>query len=94
MKKYLLTAFVGAAMAIPSAGMAAPGDTIGDPTGYDNRGQCQSELMRLRNQGRADDSAGSDGARYTNKEYNEKTRANFVCEQRGSRFFIVQIDDQ
>ena len=94
MKKMMLAAVVGGSMLVPSMGFAQIGRTRGDPNGYSNRGQCQSALMQLRNEGRADDTAGSDGARYTNKEYNQKTRANFVCEERNGRYFIVQVDDQ
>ncbi len=94
MKKYILTAMIGGAMLLPSIASAQIGSTRGDPNGYDNRGQCQSALMQLRNEGRKDTTAGSDGARYTNQEYNSKTKANFVCEERNGRFFIVQVDDQ
>ena len=90
MKKLVLAALVGSSLALPAATFAA----IGDPAGYKNYGQCQSALMQLRNEGRADDTAGTDGARYTNKEYNEKTRANFECQKQGDRYFIVQVDSQ
>ena len=91
MKKYLLAAAVGGAMMLPGAGVAQIGSTIGDPDGYDNRGQCQSALMKMRNQDRPNNSSG-----YTNKEYNQKTKANFVCQKDpdDGRFYIVQVDDQ
>ena len=91
MKKIVMAALVGSAMALPSATFAT---TIGDPGGYKNYGQCQSALMQLRNEGRADETPGSDGARYTNQEYNQKTRANFECQKQGDRYYIVQVDSQ
>jgi hypothetical protein len=89
MKKYLLAALVGGSLAVPTAVQA-----VGDPNGYANAGQCQSALMRLRNEGRKDTTAGSDGARYTNQEYNSKTKANFECQERNGRYYIVQVDSQ
>ena len=89
MKKYLLAALVGGSLAVPTAVYA-----VGDANGYSNAGQCQSALMRLRNEGRKNTTAGSDGARYTNQEYNSKTKANFECQERNGRYFIVQVDSQ
>jgi hypothetical protein len=90
MKKYLLPALVAGAMTLPSVGFAqsqyAP---VGDPDGYSNRGQCQSALMRARNEDRVDNQYG-----YTNQEYNSKTRANFECQRIGERYYIVQVDSQ
>ena len=90
MKKFLLAALVGGSMAVPTAAVYA----VGDSNGYANAGQCQSALMRLRNEGRKDTTAGTDGARYTNQEYNSKTKANFECQQRNGRYYIVQVDSQ
>lgn len=90
MKKMMLAALVAGSMALPT-GLYAQA-SIGDENGYSNFGQCQSDLMRLRNDGRKDTTAGSDGARYTNQEYNSKTKSNFECQEHNGRFYIVQIN--
>ena len=92
MKKYMLAALVGGSLALPGAVFAQ--GSIGEPGGYSNYGQCQSALAQLRNEGRKDETPGSDGARYTNQEYNQKTRANFQCQKHGARYYIVQVDSQ
>ena len=79
MKKFLMTALVAGAMAIPSVSFAQQGSPLpdsiipGNSEGFESRGKCESALARQRNEDRKGQSA------LSNKEYNRQTRDNVSC---------------
>jgi hypothetical protein len=89
MKKFLMTALVAGALAIPSAGFTQGtpvGDDIvpGNSAGFQSRGQCESALARQRNEDRRNQSE------LSNKDYNRLTRENVSCAKtQGGLFRVV-----
>jgi hypothetical protein len=91
MKKFLISALVAGALAIPSVTLAqgAPlPDSIipGNSAGFESRGKCESALARQRNTDRKNQDA------LSNKEYNRQTRDNVSCVESDDGMFRVVFD--
>ena len=85
MKKILIAAMVTAAFALPT-GLQA--QSVGEQTQwgeFNNRGQCQAELMRLRNEFRHSEA----NTTFSSSELNAYNHEHFSCERKDNGKYAI-----
>ena len=79
MKKLAIAAILAGTAAAPAF---AGHEAFPNASGYDNRGQCQAALMHARNSLRQNpETRHPNDATLTNSEFNQRTAANWQCQQ-------------